>query len=159
MIRKLERNFKFLVISLLRIHDKAHSIALGFSLGLIINFVPSFGFGPVISLGFAKLFRGNTMAGFLGGVSLIWAFPIFFYINFVVGQAILPVEFSEIVEEIEGTGDAIEAGLNLGIAFFIGMIINMIGTGIAIYFIVLTIITKYRKRLLKYIYLVWLPKR
>jgi uncharacterized protein (DUF2062 family) len=159
MIKKLERNFKFLVISLLRIHDKAHSIALGFSLGLIINFVPSFGFGPVISLGFAKLFRGNTMAGFFGGVTLVWAFPLFFYFNFVVGQAVLPVELTEIVEEIEGTEDAIEAGLNLGKAFFIGMIINMIATGIAIYFVVLTIITKCRKRILKYIYRVWLPKR
>lgn len=159
MLKKLERNFKFLLISLLRIHDKSHSIALGFSLGLLINFVPSFGFGPVISVGFAKLFRGNTMAGFLGGVSLIWAFPLLFYFNFVVGQAVLPVEFIEIVEEIEGTGDAIEAGLHLGKAFFIGMLINMIGAGIAIYFIVLTVITKYRKRTLKYIYRVWLPKK
>lgn len=159
MFKKFERRFKFLLISLLRIHDKSHSIALGFCLGTLINFVPSFGFGPVISVAFARLFRGNSVAGFLGGVSLIWAFPILFYLNFIVGQALLPAELTEIVEEIKDTGDAIEAGLHLGKAFFIGMVVNMVVAGVTIYFAILTVLTKYRKRLLKYVYRVWLPQK
>lgn len=159
LLKKLERRFKFLLISLFRIHDNFKSIALGFSLGSLINFVPSFGFGPVISVAFAKLFRGNAVAGFLGGVSLIWTFPILFYLNYIVGQALLPVELTEIVEDIEDAGNAIEAGLHLGKSFFVGMAVNMVVAGVVVYFVVLTVITRYRKRLLKYIYRVWmLPK-
>jgi uncharacterized protein (DUF2062 family) len=159
MIKKLERRFKYLIIKLLRIHDKAHSIALGFSLGLLINFVPSFGFGPVVSVAFAKIFRGNTVAGFLGGVSLIWAFPILFYANFLLGDALLSLETTDMIGDISDTEDVLEAGLHLGKAFFIGMFINMLIVGTIIYFSVYALITKYRKKLLMYIYRVWLPQK
>ncbi|WP_220154046.1 DUF2062 domain-containing protein [Rossellomorea aquimaris] len=77
MIRKKLRKFKCLTLKLLRLKGNAHSIALGFTVGLIINFVPSFGIGPVISTACAKIFKGNPFAGLVGGVSLIWAFPFF----------------------------------------------------------------------------------
>jgi uncharacterized protein (DUF2062 family) len=159
MIRKLERRFKYLIIKLLRIHDKAHSIALGFSLGLLINFVPSFGFGPVVSVAFAKLFRGNPVAGFLGGISLIWAFPILFYLNLLAGEIFLSLEATEILGGISDSEDALEAGIHLGKAFFVGMVINMLIMATVIYFTVYALITRYRKTLLMYIYRVWLPQK
>jgi uncharacterized protein (DUF2062 family) len=159
MIKKLERRFKYLIIKLLRIHDKAHSIAIGFSLGLLINFVPSFGFGPVLSVAFAKLFRGNTVAGFLGGISLIWAFPVLFYLNLLAGDIFLSLEATEILGGISDSEDALEAGLHIGKAFFVGMFINMFIVGTIIYFSVYALITKYRKKLLMYIYRVWLPQK
>jgi uncharacterized protein (DUF2062 family) len=158
MLKKLKRSFKFLLIKLLRIKDKAHSVAIGFTMGLLINFVPSFGFGPVISVAIARIARGNTVAGFLGGISLIWAFPFLFYLNVLVGNLILPFDVAEIVS-VNEENPAIEVGLHLGKAFFIGMFINIIIFGIVSYFSMLFIVTKYRKRILSYIYRVWLPQR
>lgn len=159
MRNKLSRHTKYTIIKLLRIKDKAHSTAIGFTLGLLINFVPSFGFGPVFSVACAKLFRGNSVAGFLGGISLIWAFPLLFYLNFLIGNALLPVELSEIVEDMGDPSDAIEATLHLGKAFFIGMFTNMFFAALIVYFLIYTMITKYRKPLLRYIYKTWLPQK
>ncbi|MEH7590416.1 MULTISPECIES: DUF2062 domain-containing protein [Priestia] len=45
----LKRRFKYLLIKLLRLKDHSHKVALGFSLGSVVNFVPTFGFGLIIS--------------------------------------------------------------------------------------------------------------
>ncbi|WP_025028778.1 DUF2062 domain-containing protein [Caldalkalibacillus mannanilyticus] len=156
MVKKLQRKCKYLIIKLLRIKDKAHSVAIGFTAGMLINFVPSFGFGPVISVGVARIFRGNTVAGFLGGISLLWAFPILFYLNLVVGNACIPfTDPNVIVDETP----VLEVGLQVGKAFFIGMLVNMLLFGVATYFAIYFLITKYRKRLLSYVYKVWIPQK
>ncbi|MDQ0338211.1 uncharacterized protein (DUF2062 family) [Caldalkalibacillus uzonensis] len=143
---------------MLRIKDKAHKIALGFTLGLLINFVPTFGFGPLVSVAFARLFRGNAVAGLLGGISLIWVFPLLMYFNFAVGHALLPIEVDELVEDIEGAGEALEAGVELGRAFFVGMLLNMLMTGIILYATLYVLLTRFRRAMLQHIRRVWLEK-
>jgi uncharacterized protein len=159
MTKKLLRKSKYLLIKLLRLQDKAHSVALGFTLGLLINFVPSFGLGPVISVAFAKLLRGNAIAGLVGGLSIIWAFPILFYLNTLVGHLFFPIEIHDLTDHFEETDETVEFGLQVGKAFIAGMIANMIITGIIVYFISYTIIKNFRVKLLQYIYKNWkIPK-
>ncbi|UXH45219.1 DUF2062 domain-containing protein [Rossellomorea vietnamensis] len=146
MIRKKLRELKCLTLKLLRLKDNAHSIALGFTVGLLINFVPSFGIGPVISTASAKIFKGNPFAGLVGGVSLIWAFPFFFYLNLVVGHLFFPLDSS---------GDAVGVGLQIGKAFFTGMMINIPLFGILIYAIMNSAVKKYRGTLLTFVQRKW----
>ncbi|EGL82706.1 Protein of unknown function DUF2062 [Caldalkalibacillus thermarum TA2.A1] len=158
MLRKAERRIKYFIIRLLRIKDKTHKIALGFTLGLLINFVPTFGFGPLVSVVFARLFGGNAVAGLLGGISLIWIFPLLMYLNFAVGYVLLPIEVEELVEDIEGAEDVLEAGVELGRAFFVGMAVNMLVTGIILYAALYIALTHFRRAMLRYIRRVWLAK-
>ncbi|WP_232515503.1 DUF2062 domain-containing protein [Aeribacillus pallidus] len=151
MIKKLLRRSKYLLMKLLRLHDSAHSVALGFSLGLLVNFIPSFGLGPVVSVTFAKLFRGNAIAGLVGGLSLIWAFPILFYLNTLVGHLFFPIEVDDFTDHLGEADETVEFGLQLGKAFIAGMIANMIIAGIIIYFSSYIIIKNYRVKLLHYI--------
>ncbi|PFG06523.1 hypothetical protein ATG71_3381 [Bacillus sp. es.034] len=146
MIRKKLREIKCLTLKLLRLKDNAHSIALGFTVGLLINFVPSFGIGPVISTASAKIFKGNPFAGLVGGVSLIWAFPFFFYLNLVVGHLFFPVDSS---------GDAVGVGIQIGKAFITGMMINIPLCGILIYAIMNSAVKKYRGTLLTFVQRKW----
>lgn len=67
-IAGLKRRFKYLLIKLLRLKDHSHKVALGFSLGSVVNFVPTFGFGIILSVGLAKLCKGNSIAGLIGGM-------------------------------------------------------------------------------------------
>ncbi|OXS57786.1 hypothetical protein B1B00_14895 [Bacillus sp. DSM 27956] len=146
MIRKKLRELKCLTLKLLRLKDNAHSIALGFTVGLLINFVPSFGIGPIISTASAKIFKGNPFAGLVGGVSLIWAFPFFFYLNLVVGHLFFPLDSS---------GDAVGVGLQIGKSFFTGMMINIPLCGILTYAIMNSAVKKYRGTLLTFVQRKW----
>ena len=158
MLNKQLRKLKFLFMRLLRIKGNAHGVARGFTVGVLINFVPSFGFGPFLSTMLPKLVRGNAVAGFIGGVIFLWAFPILFYINIVVGEYFTPVEIAESIEEVieaEETEEVIEAGLQIGKAFIIGMFVNMFVFGILTYLTVYTIVKKFRHEVLMFIYMKW----
>jgi uncharacterized protein (DUF2062 family) len=155
LINKQIRKIKFLLIKLLRIKDNAHSIALGFTVGLIINFVPSFGFGPLLSTAGAKILRGNPLAGFIGGISIIWAFPILFYLNYLVGEIIYPVKLTKVGDSLDNTDEALEVGLQLGQAFFIGMGINVIVFCLITYPLVFYMVKKYRGSVLYFIHKKW----
>ncbi|MGM0839224.1 MAG: DUF2062 domain-containing protein [Bacillota bacterium] len=153
MIRKKLRECKCLTLKLLRLKDSSHSIALGFTVGLLINFVPSFGIGPFISTVCAKMIKGNSFAGLLGGISLIWAFPFFFYLNLIVGYLFYPIDVMD--PSIDYASEAVDVGVQLGKAFFIGMFINIPLFGFLTYFIIISIVRKYRETMLEYVQKKW----
>ncbi len=163
MIKKQLRKLKYLCIRLLRIKDRAHSVASGFTIGFLMNFIPSFGFGPFLSTVSPKLVRGNPVAGFIGGIAFIWAFPLFFYLNVVVGEALLPISLEtkidiilvEIEEGLEEPEEVINASLKIGKAFIVGMLANLIFFGICIYFLIYYVIKKYRRDLLRIVHRNW----
>lgn len=156
MIRKKLRQFKCLTLKLLRLKDNAHSIALGFTVGLLINFVPSFGIGPVISTACARIFKGNSFAGLIGGVSLIWAFPFFFYLNLVVGHLIYPIDsINPTMHTVHSTGDVMGMGLHLGKVFVTGMLINIFIFGFLIYTIMNSVFRRYRGNMLTFVHRKW----
>ncbi|MBD8067419.1 DUF2062 domain-containing protein [Bacillus sp. PS06] len=155
MLIKLQRRTKLLVLNLLRIKDKAHSIALGFSIGFIINFVPSFGLGPIISTTAARIFRGNAIAGLIGGVLFIWIFPFLFYLNLVIGHLFVPIEMIENEGVLDDTGEVLATGLTIGKAFIVGMFINIVWASILTYYTIYFIINKHRVSLLRFIHKKW----
>jgi uncharacterized protein len=156
MMRKKLREFKCLTLKLLRLKDNTHSIALGFTVGLLINFVPSFGIGPVMSTACAKIFKGNPFAGLVGGVSLIWAFPFFFYLNLVVGHLFYPINVVDpSVETVDSAKEAVGYGLQIGKAFFIGMFVNILLFGILTYLIMNSIVRRYRETMLVFVQKKW----
>ncbi|MBT2638350.1 DUF2062 domain-containing protein [Bacillus sp. ISL-45] len=146
MIKKNLRRFKFLLIKLFRIKENAHNVSLGFTLGFLIHFIPSFGMGPILSTVGAKLFKGNPLAGFISGVALIWLFPFLFYLNVVVGETLFPYGIFPSASGMPSHG--LDAGIHLGAVFFIGMIINIILFGMFVYYIIYTIMRKYRSNFL-----------
>lgn len=151
MITKWLRNIKFLLLRLLRINDSANGIAIGFTIGMIINFVPSFGIGPILSAFGAKLFKGNPFAGFVGGLTFLWAFPFLFYLNIMVGEGVLAIEIPTFFR----LGNFFTGNIHIWIAFVTGMIINMIVFGMIIYLIIYFFVKKYRYDILMFIYRKW----
>jgi uncharacterized protein len=156
MVTKQLRKMKFFLLRLLRIKSNAHSIAIGFTIGIIITFVPSFGIGPILSAGFAKLVRGNPVAGFIGGLSVMWMFPLLFYLNIVVGEIIYPIEIVNMNKGLDETEEVLEVGFQIGKTFLVGMLINSLLFGIFTYLFTYTIIKKYRREVLLFIYKKWL---
>ncbi|MBM7662395.1 uncharacterized protein (DUF2062 family) [Bacillus mesophilus] len=155
MINKQLRKIKYLLIRLFRIKSNAHSIAVGFTVGSLMNFVPSFGLGPLLSAASAKLVRANTLAGFIGGLSFLWLFPLFFYLNVIIGELFIPIDVFELEESLGDTEEAIEASFQVGKAFLFGMVINLVVFGLVIYLLSYMMIRKYRSEVLQLICQKW----
>ena len=120
----LERYFLYHLIQLFRIKRQDEKVARGFSLGLIPNFFPTFGFGVLISGFFARAFGGNAVAGVVGGALLTFAWPVLFYLNMKVGHHFVkpPIIVDDLEDVTEKTIDA----LVWGHTFTVGAIINSI---------------------------------
>lgn len=152
MVHVIQRRIKFLLLKFLRLKGSAHSISIGFTLGASINFIPSFGIGVLISVTIAKLCRGNPIAGFLGGISLMWVFPILFYLNVLTGRFIFPNIDKSVLNQ------SVLTSLSLGWTFIIGMLINIVLFICLLYPPIYLICKRYQKRILQYIYVKWVKR-
>lgn len=127
----MKRYFFYQAIRLFRIRARSEKIARGFALGIIINFLPTFGFGVVISGFVARLFGGHSVAGFVGGATLTFAWPILFALNVKLGAFILEGKSSVGISE-EVTEEMMNK-LVWGRVFVVGMIANMLAVGLTVY--------------------------
>ncbi|OZI11285.1 hypothetical protein CEW92_12300 [Bacillaceae bacterium SAS-127] len=152
MVHVIQRRIKYLLLKFFRLKGSAHSISIGFTLGASINFVPSFGIGVLISVAIAKLCRGNPIAGFLGGISLMWVFPILFYLNVLTGRFIFPNIDKAALNQ------SVLTSLSLGWTFIIGMLINIALFICLLYPPIYLICKRYQKRILQYIYVKWVKR-
>ncbi len=128
------RYFRYNAIRLFRIRAASERIARGFALGMIINFLPTFGFGVLISGFFARAFGGHAIAGLIGGASLTFALPILFFFNIRAGNFLLQAEPP--VDDAGNMTDQAMDKLVWGRAFMLGMIANMMSAGACVYLVI-----------------------
>ncbi len=128
-----ERYWVFNLIRLFRIRGQSERVARGFALGLIINFFPTFGAGVLISGFVARFFRGNAVAGLVGGATLTFFWPVLFYFNLWTGGLFVadPIPVAGPEDFTEKTMGSLVLGLN----FAIGAIVNSTLIGLAVYLI------------------------
>ena len=128
---RLRRGTKSMVLRVFRVKDASERVARGFALGMVINFIPSFGFGVLISGFVARLFGGNVIAGLAGGASLTFFWPFLFYLNLRMGSLFArpDVEVQDVVEINEKSMDA----LMWGKSFIVGMSVNIVLAGLLTY--------------------------
>lgn len=144
----IERCFLFNVIRLFRIRRQSERVARGFALGLIVNFLPTFGFGVVFSGALARIFGGNMIAGFVGGASLSLAWPLLFYINVRVGGLLIPPSVA--VEGLEDVTEKTISALVWGKTFLVGAAFNVAFFGMLVYLLLRLVYHQIRPPTLAY---------
>jgi uncharacterized protein len=140
---RAERYFLYHAVRLFRIRRANEKVARGFALGLVVNFLPTFGFGVFVSGVFARLFGGNVVAGFAGGALLTLFWPFLFYLNMRSGAALLgdlPISDPSVVTE-----RFIQARV-WGKTFLLGAVANSLLVGLAVYLTASVFFRKYRER-------------
>lgn len=147
--KRLRRAMACRAMRLLRLRESRERIARGFSLGLIVNFMPSFGFGVLISGFVARVFGGNLAAGIAGGASLTFLWPLLFYLNMRVGAVFIssPVPIADLDDVTE---EAIDA-LVWGKTFFVGSMVNSLVVGAITYLGMLLIYPPLRPAALRWV--------
>lgn len=122
-------------LRLFRLRESRERVARGFALGLIVNLLPTFGFGVLISGFVARVLGGNLMAGLAGGASLTFAWPLLFYLNMRMGQ--LFVSSPRVIDDFDDVTVESTRALVWGKAFLVGSIINCVVVGLVVYLVVL----------------------
>lgn len=135
-----------------RLKGSSERVARGFAVGILPNFLPTFGFGVLISGFLARLLGGNLAAGLVGGASLALVWPALFYLNMRVGGLLLvtPVEVDEVADVTETTINAVMWGKT----FLLGATVNGLATGVVAYIAMLALYRKVQPHAV-----VWLRKQ
>ncbi len=75
----------FEAIRFFRLRGTGEKAARGFAIGLACTFYPTFGLGGIFGGFLARLCGGSIVAGFAGGTSLAFVWPLVFYLNIRTG--------------------------------------------------------------------------
>jgi len=145
----LERRLLYYSMRLFRLRDSAERVARGFAVGLSVNFFPTFGLGWVASGFLARLLGGNIVAGFAGGATLAFFWPVLFYMNMITGGWVcgrFPIRDPE-----EVTDERINA-LLWGQTFTTGAVLNAVSVGLAVYLLLYWAFDRYRSHGLSRLY-------
>jgi uncharacterized protein (DUF2062 family) len=143
-----KRSTLFRGIQLFRLPGGSERVARGFSIGMVVNFFPTFGFGILVSGFVARLLGGKPLAGVLGGITLGFFWPALFYLNIRVGGLFhrSPIVVDELEDVTEKTVDT----LVWGKTFMAGAVVNSLVVGLIAYAIVYYLHHTMRPRILTY---------
>ncbi|NBI28844.1 DUF2062 domain-containing protein [Chengkuizengella marina] len=135
-MKKWFRGVKYYCIRLFRLKSGAKQISLGFSLGFIPCWFPTFGIGPMLSIALAKIFKVNMVATIIAASlgSFIW--PVLFIGNYQIGEWLF---FR--LEHMDA--------LSMTYDFMIGAVINSILSSVILYFVLYFLFKRYRITILK----------
>lgn len=144
------RRVKYFLLRFLRLPGTPGKLALGFALGACVNFFPTFGFGIPVAIFIVGLFRGNIPGGIIGDLLFKPLFPVFFYLDFVVGGYFRGQPVKNIALAVKEMAclriDAIKI---LGSTFLIGALINSLVLGTFLFFLVYLIFKSFRRDMIR----------
>jgi len=145
---KLKRRTRYYLLRLFRLKAGPHQVALGLTLGFIPNWFPTFGLGPVLSAGLAKVAKVNVISAVVGGIIGTPLWPVLFLFNYRIGglfedtpSMVEEIEDVEYIEAANHTVGSIQSG---SLQFLTGALVNVLISSIIIYLIVYLLFKKYR---------------
>jgi len=105
LTQKLLEKIRIKFRQILKIAGSPHSIALGASVGVFWNFIPSVGVGPFLSMGLAKMLRGSAVAALTANLATGFFIPVFYSMNMITGRFLKgdQVQSVEIEERLQGS--------------------------------------------------------
>lgn len=147
---KLKRRTRYYLLRFSRLKASPHQVALGFTLGFIPNWFPTFGLGPVLSVGIAKLAKVNVFAAVMGGIIGTPLWPVLFLLNYRAGGLFhdKPSKVDEIVEVeyIEAVNDTVGSIQSGSLQFLTGAFINILLSSMVLYLLVFMMFRIYRRK-------------
>lgn len=139
-------------IRFFRLQGTREKAARGFAIGLACNFYPTFGLGGIFGGFLARLCGGSMVAGFVGGTTLAFVWPLVFYFNIRTGALFLPPPI--VVDDLEDVTERTMSALLWGKTFAIGAVVNSVAAIAASYFLFLLLFDRIRLPTLR-----WLRRR
>jgi uncharacterized protein (DUF2062 family) len=141
--RKYKNKAILSIRKLLSLRASPHQIAIGFAIGVFVGIFPTFGFGAIVILAIASLWKFNIPAAIIGTVM---GNPLFAPIWITLTCVISGIKPSEIKLPNESINQILAHYGNIGLRFIIGnMGVSIVVAGIS-YFLVNRAVSWYKKK-------------
>lgn len=149
---KYRRRLVYYLIRIFRLHDSPKAVAGGLAWGTFVHFFPTFGGGALFAVSLAGLFRTNLAAATVAWAITLPLFPVFFYINFLVGNWLLDIDAPDIICLVNNiVYFKLSEVFLLGRAFLLGSLVNaLVSLGI-IWWSGSYLLKRFRKETLQFI--------
>jgi len=146
------RRLRYYILKFLRLKGTPWKVALGFAVGAVVNFYPTFGFGVPLAGALAGFVRGNIPAGLIGDILFKPLFPAFFYLDLLLGNMLIGQRNADISRAVIDLAK-LEPGafLTVGKVFLIGAFINSLLVGLLLFMIIFKVFKSYRRQLIRVI--------
>lgn len=119
---KYKRLIKYYLLRFFRSADSPSLAAGGFACGMVVHFIPTFGFALPIAFLLAKITRTSALASSIACTLTAPLFPIWFYLNVIIGKLVLGNSPSHNLTV--NTYAILESLNSLSKNFFVGCFIN-----------------------------------
>lgn len=149
MWKKLYRKMKYEYYKLIRMKGAPSFVALGFSVGIFVEFItlPTFGLAFLLLFPLIKLCRCSLPAGLIGFVIGKLVLPVFMVINYKIGYAIVGKPLNEHMAHNDDTwGRWLIWMKEKGLAYFTGSAVMGVIVAVGSYFLVYAALQWYRGR-------------
>ncbi|WP_051217658.1 DUF2062 domain-containing protein [Paenibacillus assamensis] len=152
IVLKWLRIMRYHSIRMLRSRQGASKISRGIVFGFLPCWYPTFGIGPVLSIGLTK-WVGGSIAGSIFAAAIgtvVW--PALFYMNVLTGDWLMKLAYFLHIYSGDiavGGGGWLEVWLRTGLNFTLGAIINSVLFTLLGYWIWTLIIQRFRPQLLQ----------
>ena len=148
---KLKRRLKYYLLRLFRLKAGPHQVAMGLTLGFVPNWFPTFGLGPMLSVGLAKLTRVNLIAAVIGGMLGAPIWPVLFLLNYKVGGLLFsePSKVNELeeVDYLEAIDDTVGT-THSSVLYLTGTLVNVVLSSVLVYMSIYFLFKRYRASIL-----------
>ncbi len=149
---KYRRRIKYYLLKLFRLQDSSKAVAGGIAWGVFVHFYPTCGFGALLAVGLAGLFRANLIAATLGWAISMPLFPLFFYLNYLMGDLLLGQSPAMVHQSLHvATVVELRELLYVGQAFLIGSAMNGLIVVTLTWWVLYLLLKRYRTTALKFI--------
>lgn len=88
---------RWFLLKMVRQSHNPHKIAMGAAIGMWVNFLPFPGFGGLLAMALAFLFRVSVPVAFIAQIpSNPFTFPILWWLTYVTGMFVMPISIDGI---------------------------------------------------------------
>ncbi|MBP2660184.1 MAG: hypothetical protein H6Q69_3216 [Firmicutes bacterium] len=129
MQKRLWRLMKIQWKRLLMLRGDRRKIARGIALGIAMNFIPTLGIGPPFVYLVARIIKAHRIAAIVSTVGVKVAIPLLYILNYIIGELLLE---QKLVLDL-----SLSRIMDVGVIFFLGMVINFMVTFVIAYYLAL----------------------
>lgn len=147
------------MLQLFKREDAPARLAVGFALGAITNFYPTFGFGLPLSIALAIITRTSIIGSIVGENLLKILYPITLYLSYLVGSLLFPLpnqtlnidSILHICTSWHGFKESWHIFAPYAQAFAVGAIINTFVVGTLFTMVIYLLLVRHRQTILQHL--------
>ncbi|MGE5397570.1 MAG: DUF2062 domain-containing protein [Chitinophagales bacterium] len=151
-IRRIKKRVYAYLLEFFQKDDAPIRLAIGFAIGVCVNFLPTFGFGFPLAIALSFITRTSIIGSLIGETLSKVFFPIFLLLDVFTGNLLCPFPNTMYTpDSVMAIFSGWKSFQPYAVPLLIGMSVNILLAGSLITFINYWLLSRYRKKIIKFL--------